>query len=120
MKKQSKLYLGTNTKMYKTIAQTVEFLSGLRDRTADISREELELFVIPSFTTLERARQTDGQGVGRCGLGGRFGFCSCRLCWLLLLRRFFRLGRSCLFRLGVLATFCFFGCFRRFRSFLQF
>ena len=58
MKKQSKLYLGTNTKMYKTIAQTVEFLSGLRDRTADISREELELFVIPSFTTLERARQT--------------------------------------------------------------
>ena len=56
MKKQSKLYLGTNTKMYKTIAQTVEFLSSLRDRTADISREELELFVIPSFTTLERAR----------------------------------------------------------------
>lgn len=47
MKKQSKLYLGTNTKMYKTIAQTVEFLSSLRDRTADISREELE-----------RARQT--------------------------------------------------------------
>lgn len=31
MKKQSKLYLGTNTKMYKTLAQTVEFLSGLRD-----------------------------------------------------------------------------------------
>ena len=58
MKKQQKLYLGTNTKMYKTIAQTVEFLSGLRDRTADISCEELELFVIPSFTTLERARQT--------------------------------------------------------------
>ena len=58
MKKQSKLYLGTNPKMYKTIAQTVEFLSSLRDRTADISREELELFVIPSFTTLERARQT--------------------------------------------------------------
>lgn len=58
MKKQSKLYLGTNTKMYKAVAQTVEFLSSLRDRTADISREELELFVIPSFTTLERARQT--------------------------------------------------------------
>ena len=45
--KQSKIYLGTNTKMYKAIAQTVEFLSSLRDRTADISREELE-----------RARQT--------------------------------------------------------------
>ena len=59
MKKQSKLYLGTNTKMYKTIAQTVEFLSGLRDRTADISREELELFVIPSndaSTNIPRCR----------------------------------------------------------------
>ena len=61
MKKQSKLYLGTNTKMYKTIAQTAEFLSGLRDRTADISREELELFVIPSFTTLFHARQCVSQ-----------------------------------------------------------
>ena len=47
MKKQSKLYLGTNTKMYKAIAQTVEFLSSLCERMADISREELE-----------RARQT--------------------------------------------------------------
>lgn len=57
MKKQSKLYLGTNTKMYKTIRQTEEFLTGLRDRTADISREQLELFVIPSFTALFHARQ---------------------------------------------------------------
>lgn len=57
MKKQSKLYLGTNTKMYKTIAQTEEFLTRLRDLTADISRRELELFVIPSFTALLRARQ---------------------------------------------------------------
>lgn len=58
MHKQNKLYLGTNTKMYQTIAQSVRFLSELCDRTADISREELELFVIPSFTALERARQT--------------------------------------------------------------
>lgn len=57
MKKQSKLYLGTNTKMYKTIAQTEEFLTQLRDLTAGISRQELELFVIPSFTALLRARQ---------------------------------------------------------------
>lgn len=57
MKKQSKLYLGTNTKMYKTIRQTQEFLEELRDLTGDISREELELFVIPSFTTLFHARQ---------------------------------------------------------------
>lgn len=58
MKKQPKLYLGTNTKMYKTIAQTVSFLSDLRDLTSDIPRDNLELFVIPSFTTLERARNT--------------------------------------------------------------
>lgn len=57
MRKQSKLYLGTNTKMYKTIRQTEAFLTQLRDVTADISRDQLELFVIPSFTTLFRARQ---------------------------------------------------------------
>ena len=44
MRKQQKLYLGANAKMYMTIAQTAEFLSDLRDRTADISRDELELF----------------------------------------------------------------------------
>lgn len=57
MGRQKKIYLGTNTKMYKTIAQTQEFLTGLRSLTKDISREELELFVIPSFTTLYHARQ---------------------------------------------------------------
>ncbi len=57
MKKQKKLYLGTNTKMYKTIAQTTAFLTELSGATGDLSREELELFVIPSFTTLFHARQ---------------------------------------------------------------
>ena len=56
MARLSKLYLGTNTKMYKGNAQTVEFLTGLCANTADISRQELELFVIPSFTTLKDAR----------------------------------------------------------------
>lgn len=51
-----KLYMGTNTKMYKTIAETESFLSELSSLTADINREELLLFVIPSFTTLDRAR----------------------------------------------------------------
>ena len=52
-----KLYLGTNTKMYKTIADTKSFLTELAACTADISREKLELFVIPSFTTLQEARK---------------------------------------------------------------
>lgn len=53
---KSKLYIGTNTKMYKTIAQTTEFLTQLHRLTADIDRQTMELFVIPSFTALERAR----------------------------------------------------------------
>ena len=57
MKELGKVYFGTNTKMYKNIAQTVEFLTELDGLTADLSREELELFVIPSFTTLESARR---------------------------------------------------------------
>lgn len=51
-----KLYMGTNTKMFKTLSETTAFLQELHALTSDISREALELFVIPSFTTLERAR----------------------------------------------------------------
>lgn len=51
-----KLYLGTNTKMYKTIADTVTFLTKLSSNTADLPRDALELFVIPSFTALKDAR----------------------------------------------------------------
>lgn len=50
-----KLYLGTNTKMYKDIQQTVSFLRELGDLTYDISRDEAELFVLPSFTALDAA-----------------------------------------------------------------
>lgn len=58
MAKRSNIFLGTNTKMYKTIAQTKEFLSELRTLTHDISRDEMTLFVIPSFTALQEARKT--------------------------------------------------------------
>jgi triosephosphate isomerase len=51
-----KLFIGTNTKMYKTIADTVQFLEKLQQNTADISRDDMALFVIPSFTALERAQ----------------------------------------------------------------
>lgn len=52
---QKKIYLGTNTKMYKNITQTVEYLERLGTLTADVSRQTVELFVIPSFTTLQAA-----------------------------------------------------------------
>lgn len=52
-----KLYFGTNLKMYKNIADTVSYLQKLVENTRDISREEISLFVIPSFTTLQSATE---------------------------------------------------------------
>lgn len=52
---QKKLFFGTNLKMYKTIQDTVDYLQALVANTKDISRDEIELFVIPSYTTLSNA-----------------------------------------------------------------
>lgn len=51
-----KIYLGTNTKMYKTIKESIEFVTCLAKNTKEISREEIELFVIPSYTAIGPAR----------------------------------------------------------------
>lgn len=53
--RKKKLYLGTNTKMYKTISDTLEYLEKLITLTAGVAGGDLELFVIPSFTSLESA-----------------------------------------------------------------
>ena len=53
---KSRLYLGTNTKMYKTIQQTCSFLQELSGLTSGIGQEWLELFVIPSYTSLAAAQ----------------------------------------------------------------
>ena len=50
-----KLYFGSNLKMYKNIENTVDYLQKLVANTKDISREDIELFIIPSYTTLESA-----------------------------------------------------------------
>lgn len=52
---KKKFYFGSNLKMYKTIGQTVDYLQKLVSNTKDISREEMELFIIPSYTALESA-----------------------------------------------------------------
>ena len=52
---QKKLYFGSNLKMYKNIHDTVEYLQDLVAYTKDIRRDEIELFIIPSYTTLESA-----------------------------------------------------------------
>lgn len=69
----NKIYLGTNTKMYKTIKGTQEFLSKLSEKTEDINHNEIELFVIPSFTALETARKTVSNN--RVKLGAQ------NMCW---------------------------------------
>ena len=50
-----KLYFGSNLKMYKNIEATTAYLQQLSELTSDISRDEIELFILPSFTTLESA-----------------------------------------------------------------
>lgn len=52
---KKKLYFGTNLKMYKNIKDTMDYLQALTNNTKDISRDEITLFVIPSFTTLASA-----------------------------------------------------------------
>ena len=73
MGEMKKRYLGTNLKMYKTIEETKVYLQRLRELTEDLPQELLELFVIPSYTTLEAARQvTKGS---RVKLGAQ------NMCW---------------------------------------
>lgn len=50
-----KLYFGTNLKMYKNVSDTVEYLQQLESLTKDISRDIIDLFVIPSYTSLYAA-----------------------------------------------------------------
>jgi L-erythrulose 1-phosphate isomerase len=47
-----KLYFGTNLKMYKNMADTAAYLQRLQELTRDIPRDEIELFVLPSYTSL--------------------------------------------------------------------
>ena len=49
-----KLHIGTNLKMYKTIRETVSYLTDLQRLVADLA-DELVLFVIPSYTALPGA-----------------------------------------------------------------
>lgn len=52
---KNKLYFGTNLKMYKNAKETAAYMQSLVDHLKDISRDEIELFVIPSYTSLEAA-----------------------------------------------------------------
>jgi triosephosphate isomerase len=57
MKSAQKLLIGSNLKMYKTIAETVDYLTQLQNLTADLSNEDVCLFIIPSYTSLPAASE---------------------------------------------------------------
>ncbi|HMM32811.1 MAG TPA: triose-phosphate isomerase, partial [Clostridia bacterium] len=52
-----KLLMGTNLKMYKTPAQTESYLCALQSLTEDL-RNDVTLFVIPSYPAFDRAVNT--------------------------------------------------------------
>ena len=62
-----KLFFGSNLKMYKNIKDTVSYLQDLESLTKDISRDEIELFIIPSYTTLDSASKAIDQKNIRLG-----------------------------------------------------
>lgn len=62
-----KLYFGTNLKMYKNIRETVSYLNELTELTADLGRSELELFVIPSYTSLPGATAISNRPLVKLG-----------------------------------------------------
>ena len=62
-----KLYFGSNLKMYKNIEDTVQYLKELTGLTADIGRDEIELFIIPSYTTLDRASKSVDRNLVKLG-----------------------------------------------------
>lgn len=50
-----KCYFGSNLKMYKGIRETAAYLKRLEELTKDLSRDEITIFIIPSFTSLSDA-----------------------------------------------------------------
>ncbi len=62
-----KLYFGSNLKMYKGISDTVDYLNKLVSNTKDISRDEIELFIIPSYTTLQSTTENVDREFVRIG-----------------------------------------------------
>lgn len=62
-----KLYFGSNLKMYKGMQDTKDYLQELVELTKDLSRDEMELFIIPSYTTLDQATKCVDRNYVRLG-----------------------------------------------------
>lgn len=64
---QKKLYFGSNLKMYKNIQSTVSYLQRLAELTSDLPRDTMELFIIPSYTTLSDSVRSIDRNLIRLG-----------------------------------------------------
>lgn len=62
-----KLYFGSNLKMYKGIGETKAYLQKLAEKTKDMGREDIELFIIPSYTALQTAAECCSRDLIRIG-----------------------------------------------------
>ena len=64
-----KKYFGSNLKMYKNVAQTESYLKELADRTRELCMQnpDMELFILPSYTSLETASKSTDQSEIRLG-----------------------------------------------------
>lgn len=62
-----KIYFGSNLKMYKGIKDTNDYLTKLYENTKEIDRDKFELFILPSYITLESAVNCCDQNYIRLG-----------------------------------------------------
>lgn len=65
MSDKKKLYIGSNLKMYKGISQSIEYLCSLENLCKAI--KDIELFIIPSYTSLDRACNCINQDIVKLG-----------------------------------------------------
>ena len=64
--KRKKLYVGTNTKMFKTPSEAEQHIKRLLELTRDIPEAEIHRFIIPSYTSLHIAKPA-GENVIQIG-----------------------------------------------------
>ena len=54
---EKKLYIGSNLKMYKTVSETVQYLQRLEEHAKEIGKDQVQLFILPSYTSLAAATE---------------------------------------------------------------
>lgn len=70
-----KVYFGSNFKMYKNIADTTEYLRRITEAVKDIDSQKVQLFFIPSYTSLESVSKLESDIRKQFMLGAQ------NMCW---------------------------------------